>query len=151
MLPRVAGVLTMTLLLVGIASAEEVTSITGRWRTMRHGALVDIVNCGDGSPCGVLSWVAADIAQGAVTDARNPNRDLRGRALIGVPILWGFQPAEGGWESGRLYNPDTGQTFRSSVRLLAARQLRVTGCLGPLCRTEVWTRVGRAPAAQGGL
>ncbi|KAF0182173.1 MAG: hypothetical protein FD124_914 [Alphaproteobacteria bacterium] len=145
----VATASTAALLLCGIASAEGVAGVTGRWRTERHGALVDIQECSDRSPCGVLAWAAPATTRGVVTDQRNPDRSLRRRPLIGLPILWGLTPAKAGWEDGRLYNPDTGQTFRSSLRLTSARQLHVTGCLGPLCRTEVWTRV--TPSQQKGL
>lgn len=123
------------------ASAHDISELSGRWRTQRHGAHVDIADCGDGSPCGVLAWVPPAVTNGATTDERNPNRALRTRPLVGVPILWGLHAADGGWGDGRLYNPDTGQTFRTFVNPSSRRQLRVTGCLGALCRTEIWTRI----------
>ncbi len=143
----VATASIVALLLCGAASAEGAADVSGRWRTQRHGALVDIQDC-NGSPCGVLAWAAPATTRGITTDQRNPNRSLRRRHLVGLPILWGLTPANGGWEDGRLYNPDTGQTFRSSLRVTSARQMHVTGCLGPLCRTEVWTRV--SPSQQKG-
>lgn len=94
--------------------------------------------------CGPAS--AEGVAE--VTGQRNPDRSLRRRPSIGLPFLWGLTPAKGGWEDGRLYNPDTRRTFRSSLRLKSARQLHVTGCLGPLCRTEAWTCVS-SPQQKG--
>jgi uncharacterized protein (DUF2147 family) len=100
-----------------------------------------VADCGDGSPCGALAWVSPSISGGATSDERNPNAALRGRPLLGLPILWGFQCKAGLLEQGRVYNPDTGQTFRSSIRKVSTDKLHVTGCLGPFCLTETWTRV----------
>ena len=128
------------LLASAAACAEGMDDFAGRWRTVRHGALVEIVDCGDRSPCGVLAWVDPAITRGTTRDIRNLNPALRNRALIGVPILWGFTPTGEGWEGGRLYNPDDGKTFAAHLQLLSPHNLRVTGCLGPLCRSQVWTR-----------
>jgi uncharacterized protein (DUF2147 family) len=132
------------LVLAGGASAQGVDGLYGQWRTVRHGALVEIVDCGDGTPCGVLAWVDASISGGNVQDIRNTDLELRGRPLIGLPILWGFLPAREGWSNGRIYNPEDGKVFRAYLRLLSPTQLRVTGCYGPFCRSQVWIRSGNS-------
>jgi uncharacterized protein (DUF2147 family) len=43
---------------------------------------------------------------------------------------------------------DDGKTFRAHLRLLSASELRVTGCLGLLCLSEVWTRFMSGNAAR---
>lgn len=123
------------------ASAPEASSPVGRWRTQMHGALVEIKSCTNRSPCGFLAWVDHSVSQGITTDIRNPNPALRSRPLIGVPIIWGLRRDGPGWKGGRVYNPETGQTFRSSMQPVSDRKLRVTGCWGPLCRSEIWVRV----------
>ena len=123
------------------ASAQGINDLTGTWRTVRHGALVTITDCGNGSPCGGLEQVSTAITNGHTTDIRNPNATLRTRPLIGVPILWGFASGTEGWRNGHLYNPDDGKTFRAYLRLLSPNELRVTGCLGPFCRSQIWTRI----------
>lgn len=110
------------------------------WRTQMHSALVRISACEDSTPCGALVWVDPELTEGAMTDARNPDRRLRNRPLVGLRILWGLQSEATQWASGRVYNPDTGQTFSASLRLLSEDTLLVTGCLGPLCRSERWIR-----------
>ncbi|MEM9285405.1 MAG: DUF2147 domain-containing protein [Pseudomonadota bacterium] len=125
----------------GSAMAGELAGIAGEWRTVRHGADVAISDCGDGTPCGFLLSVSADMTGGETKDVRNKNPELRDRPLIGVPILWGFSESEQGWRQGQLYNPDTGQIFRSSLELLSPDQLKVKGCLGPFCRQQIWTRL----------
>jgi uncharacterized protein (DUF2147 family) len=105
-----------------------------------HHALVSISACEDSTPCGALVWVDPELTEGATTDTRNLDRRLRNRPLVGLPILWGFQSARTQWASGHVYNPDTGQTFSASLRLVSEDTLLVTGCLGLLCRSERWIR-----------
>lgn len=127
-------------LMVGGSNAEGHDDLTGLWRTVRHGALVDIADCGDSTPCGTLTWISEAISEGNTTDIHNRNHALRIRPLIGLPILWGFECREAVCQNGRLYNPEDGKTFRAHMQLLSAAKLRVSGCLGPLCRSQIWTR-----------
>ena len=128
-------------LLAGPAGADTLSEIAGSWRTVRHEADVEIMDCGDGSPCGYLLHPGLQLGEGRTRDNRNPDAALRDRPLDGLPLLWGYSRAGAGWEGGRLYNPETGQTFRSSMELISADRLRVRGCLGLLCSSQVWTRI----------
>ena len=129
--------------------ASELSEIVGTWKTVRHGAEVRIADCGNGSPCGTLVAFGPDMADGHTQDDRNPDRSLRSRPLQGLPILWGYTAEEEGWRGGRLYNPETGQVFRSSLTLLSETDLKVRGCLGPLCRSQIWTRISHKTANVG--
>ena len=122
------------------ASAEGIEELIGVWRTIRHGALVEISDCGNETPCGTLAWASETVFKGNTQDIRNRNLALRERPLLGVPILWGFQSLDGTWQNGRIYNPEDGKTFRANLRLLSADELQVTGCIGPFCRSQIWTR-----------
>jgi len=126
--------------LAGDASAEEIGDLMGYWRTVRHGALVKIADCGNGTPCGELAWVSEAISEGNILDIHNPDPALRAQRLIGAPILWGFSADEDGWRNGRLYNPEDGKVFRSHLQLLSHSELQVSGCFGPFCRRQIWTR-----------
>lgn len=138
----------MALLVIigGPAAAEEPDPLFGHWRTVRHGAEVVISDCGNGSPCGYLVAVDDAITGGKTRDERNSDPSLRDRPLAGLPLLWGFTFEDGRWRRGRLYNPDTGQTFRSTMYLISDDALRVEGCLGVFCRSQTWTRIHRPGA-----
>ena len=124
-----------------LASSSELPNMIGNWRTVRHGAEVLIIDCGNGSPCGRLVSVGSDIRGRHTSDVRNRNPALRNRSLKSLPIFWGYSHGKKGWTNGRLYNPETGQTFRSSLKLINRNRLRVTGCLGLFCRSQTWTRI----------
>ncbi|WP_371309558.1 DUF2147 domain-containing protein [Hyphomonas sp.] len=130
-----------SVMLAGPAGAADVSDLAGHWRTVRHAADVEIADCGDGTPCGYLASAGSEVTGGRVRDERNPDPAQRNRLLADLPLLWGYSRSGEGWRDGRLYNPETGQTFRSSLELVSANQLRVQGCLGPFCRTQTWTRI----------
>jgi len=139
---RNIGVLITSLAcLAGTARANDISELEGHWRTVRHNAEVNITDCGDGSPCGYLIAVSEDVSGGETRDVRNGNRNLRARPLNGLPILWGYSAGKNCWENGRLYNPETGQTFRSSIHPISKNELQVKGCLGPFCRQQIWRRI----------
>ena len=126
--------------------------VAGTWSAeSRYGNIlghVRITDCGDGTPCGALAWFDSARTRQR-TDILNPDRTLRGRSLIGAPLITGFKRQGTAWRRGRLYNPEDGKTFACTLQLAPDRHhLRVTGCLGPFCQTKIWTRVA-ASASQG--
>lgn len=122
------------------STAQEFPAPFGVWRTQMHGALVEMRLCSDNSPCAFLKWFNPTLTRGITNDLRNPNRAQRTRALIGVPILWGLRNNGNGWDNGKIYNPETGQTFKGSMRIISENRIQVTGCWGHLCRSEIWIR-----------
>ncbi|MGB3624263.1 MAG: DUF2147 domain-containing protein [Henriciella sp.] len=138
----VSGLMVLAIALApGPAVAGDLSDLVGTWRTVRHGADIRISNCGDGTPCGTLISVDLGIVGDSTRDENNRDKVLRSRPLDGLPILWGYSNGSDGWRNGRLYNPETGQTFRSSLSLISQNELKVRGCLGPLCRSQIWTRI----------
>jgi uncharacterized protein (DUF2147 family) len=115
--------------------------VDGVWLTADRDGHVEIRDCGDATPCGRLVWYDP-AKRGGPLDARNPIARLRTRALIGTPIFWGFARKYGEWTGGNIYNPQDGKTFTSKLRMGVDGALVVTGCLGPICITRRWTRVG---------
>lgn len=75
------------------------------------------------------------------TDARNPDRALRARPLVGVEIVRGLrETAPGVWTDGALYNPDDGRTYSGEIRLRNGL-LELRGCaLKIACQTQTWRR-----------
>jgi uncharacterized protein (DUF2147 family) len=73
--------------------------------------------------CGriIWLWTARDIAGQPASDKKNPDPAFRQRLLCGLTILQGLQPAGlDHWNSGSLYNPDDGTTYRVSAEVRSA-------------------------------
>ena len=108
--------------------------LAGDWVNADRSAVIRIAPCG-ARLCGRIVRV---LARGApTTDARNPDRALRSRPLVGLAVLSGFSASGAG---GRAYNPQNGRSYRATLRLNADGTLRVTGCVMVICRSQTWTR-----------
>lgn len=122
-------------------------AVAGLWVTDEGKGRVEIRDCGDGTPCGALVWIAPD-EPGSGLDENNPDPLLRSQPLLGLQILWGFEAQKDRWRKGRIYDPEVGKTYRSAMVLNEAGDLEVKGCIGPICRAVVWTRdLGAAAGA----
>jgi uncharacterized protein (DUF2147 family) len=94
----------------------------GAWFIDGTGVAVQIFDC-SGLLCGRIIWLekARDTAGRLARDNRNPDPVLRERPLCGLTVIQGLQPAGlDHWNSGSLYNPDDGKTYRISAELRSA-------------------------------
>ena len=132
-------ILSAIMALITNVAWAEIGLISGDWITQDEDAKIQIADCGDGTPCGTLVWVDPT-APGGGLDAENRETSLRSRSLIGLEIISGYEKRKGTWRNGRIYNPQDGKTFRSSLQLRSDNKLIVKGCLGPICRSNTWTR-----------
>jgi uncharacterized protein (DUF2147 family) len=94
----------------------------GAWFIDGTGGAVQIFDC-SGLLCGRIIWLRTvrDTAGRLTSDKKNPDPAFRQRLLCGLTILQGLQPAGlDHWNSGSLYNPDDGGTYRVSAELRSA-------------------------------
>ncbi len=125
-------------------AAADSHDVYGLWRSEAGDAHIEISDCGDGTPCGTLVWVDPAMTP-TDRDAKNRDESLRDRALVGIPIVWGYSKGRTKWRGGSVYNPEDGKTFKSSMRKRDDDTLELKGCIGPLCRTNIWTPVRTGP------
>jgi uncharacterized protein (DUF2147 family) len=134
------------LLSSGAAVAEGDTSVLGRWLTEGGKSHVQIYQCG-AHLCGRIVWLREpNFPSGeAKTDRKNPEQAKRNQPIIGLTMLWNMAKASdpGEWDSGRIYNPEDGETYKASMRLRADGKLQVRGYVGIslLGKTQIWERV----------
>ena len=89
----------------------------GAWFIDGTGGAVQIFDCG-GLLCGriIWLWTVRDMAGQPTSDKKNPDPAFQQRLLCGLTILEGLKPAAlDHWNSGSLYNPDDGVTYRVSA------------------------------------
>ncbi len=147
----VAALLTM----LAASASGQTGSVMGIWLTALGVAQVRIGACdspANGPVCGVIvglinpkgpdgQVVAPDMA----TDFRNPDPNLRGRKVIGMPLIWGFKKTAdlNAFEEGHIYNGENGKVYTANISLQPDGTLRLRGYVGsPMFgETQIWTRV----------
>jgi uncharacterized protein (DUF2147 family) len=134
--PRAAAALFALAALAAPMSAQALEGTL--WRTASGAGIVRMEPCEGGKLCGVLTRAVTGGQPGV--DANNPDPALRARPLVGMRILSGFSRApDGRHVGGRIYNPEDGKTYRSELATRPDGKLAVKGCVGPICRTQLWT------------
>lgn len=123
-----AFILGAGILAAGSASADPVEGV---WQTEPDdGAYAQITM----APCG-------DRLCGVITAAFNEDGSPRESENVGKQIVWDMQPAgDGSYRDGKIWRPSNGKTYKSKMALSGDR-LKVSGCIGPICLGQNWTRV----------
>ena len=98
------------------------TGIVGDWLVAGHGAIIRIQQAGDQFD-GYITWQLYDtyppedgpaLDGKVVTDRNNSDPARRGRPLTGLRLLTGlrYDPADGKWIDGRVYDTENGRAYR---------------------------------------
>lgn len=125
-------VLIFSLALSEPAHAATPAEVAGDWATPGLGAIVRLAPCANDRErlCGRLIW------------AWDPSRVERG--AIGTEMLRNFIWRSDAWVNGKVFNPEDGRTYSGSIRP-DGDVLRLRGCAGPFCQTQVWRRLSSIP------
>jgi len=111
-----------------------------------EGSQVQIYKAKDGTYEGKVVWMEFPNHPNGDPrrDVKNPDPEKRNQTNVGIVIIKGFTYNEAAdeWENGTVYNPASGKTYRSFMKLEGDNKLKVRGYLGfsLLGKTVVWTR-----------
>jgi uncharacterized protein (DUF2147 family) len=140
-------------LLASTASAQQ--GVQGTWLSASGVAQIKIGPCPDaanGPICGFVVGLIKPkgpdnkvVAPDAAVDYRNENPALRGRKVIGMPLIWGFKATSDPnvFDGGQIYNGENGKIYSANISLQPDGKLRLRGYVGtPMFgETQLWTRV----------
>lgn len=119
-------------------------AILGKWYTPDKESIVEIYK-ENGAYCGKVWWAAEQLDSfgNPITDTQNPDLRLRGRRVVGMAFMWGFDYVRGRWEDGRIYNARDGKTYNAYMELDGPNTLHLRGYIGVslIGKTSVWQRV----------
>lgn len=112
------------------ASIAHADPVEGYWQTEVDGegyAHVKITTCG-AAICGSIARTFDGTGE-VKTD------------LLGKPIVWDMQAQGGGkYAGGKIWQPSTDKVFNSKM-VMTGNQLKVSGCVGPICKAQTWKKV----------
>ncbi len=128
------SLLFSALLAIGFAGVAYAEQVNGTWKTEEGDEggylLLKFGPCG-AEYCGVITKVVDG------NGAAEADSDLLGKRMV-----WGMQDnGDGSYSGGRIWAPDADRTYRSRMAVEGGN-LRVSGCVGPFCRSQTWTRAG---------
>ena len=129
----------LTLILLSSASAARAAEVTGNWVTEDRTAVIAVQRCGT-SVCGNVAKILILKPDHPKTDVRNPDPGLRSKPILGLRILSGFTRNGDRWDNGRIYDPNSGKSYKSKLSLNRDGSLNVSGCVAFICKTQRWTR-----------
>ena len=121
-------------------------SPVGLWQTEGGKSHVQIFACG-AQLCGRIVWLREPNQPSGQpkVDQKNPDQTKRGQKIIGLQMLWNFaktrDPNE--WDGGRIYNPEDGEIYKSTMKIRPDGKLEVRGYVGIslLGKSQYWERV----------
>ena len=119
-------------------SSEE--GIFGYWLT--SGSIVKIETCNN-SICGEIATVFTEegVDPKSILDENNKDKLKRERPIVGINILSDFSIAKSDqkiFKGGKIYDPRSGNTYKSNLYLNDNGTLKVEGCLAFICDGEEW-------------
>ena len=113
--------------------AVAATPIDGNWINP-HGSVVVTTGECHAKLCGWVSWASAQ-AQADAADAGVTT-------LIGTELLQDYHASGQGRWTGRVFVPDMGKTFSSTLEQIDSNHLKISGCLlgSWFCKSQMWVR-----------
>lgn len=115
---------------LGFAAPALADPVEGVWKTQVDDgayAYITIAPCGE-KICGTISRTFDD--SGEYNSANK-----------GKPIVWDMEAQGGGaYKDGKIWQPSTGKVYNSKMAL-TGNSLKVQGCVGPICKKQMWSRV----------
>ncbi|HXP90317.1 MAG TPA: DUF2147 domain-containing protein [Fibrobacteria bacterium] len=128
----------------GTIAGEPGNGIVGDWLTGGGKSIVRIERTGP-IFTGAIVWLKDPEAPGGgpKLDHMNPDLSRRGRDILGLVILSDLRSdPDGNWSGGRIYDPESGKTYRCEASLDGPDRIRLRGFVGfaLLGRTEIWRR-----------
>lgn len=125
-----------------VASAQN-ASPAGRWKTYdeetgKPRLIVDVYEAKGGTYAAKVVDTLFQ-ADAVCTECKG---DKKGKPIKGMVIMWGQKPgAAGSFSDGQVLKLTNGKTYKSKAQLQAGgSKFEVSGCLGPICKKQVWTR-----------
>ena len=117
-------------LAASLVTLPAFADITGSWLSEKNDEgkqiSVEIYNCGD-QICG------------KITDVHNSDNT----SIIGKEMIEGMnKKSDTKYGGGKIYAPDTEKWYKSKIKVEDANTLKVSGCVGFICRNQIWTRAG---------
>lgn len=122
---------------MAFAQTNDADRILGTYLSENKTGKVEVTKQ-NGKYIGTLVWTSIEGSK----DEKNPDASLKKRTLKGVVILKDMTYDNGIWKNGTIYDPESGNTYKATIKLKSDGNLTLRGYIGvpALGRNSVWTR-----------
>ncbi|MEX3008927.1 DUF2147 domain-containing protein [Hoeflea sp. TYP-13] len=125
-------ILIATLTLLSMGTLAYGADATGMWQTQpaKNGDYLKVKV----APCGANLCGTIDAAYGS------DHKPISGFKDAGKQLIWDMKPdGAGKWSGGKVWSPELNVTANGKLAL-QGDTLVVSGCKGPICRSQDWAR-----------
>ena len=126
--------LLLSIFLGVLAHADERAAVLGRWAS--DNSILEVVESGGQLHATIIALLdpvyRADedgVAGTVRVDSKSPNEVLRSRPLVGIDLLEAYSYEDGKWR-GRIYDPESGKTYKSQMTVDPNGNLLMRGYIG---------------------
>ena len=141
------GIAAAALFAPGSTSHAASADPTGYWvkPDAERESKIQVFKCGKDKTllCAKIAWLKdPNNSKGKpLTDIRNENPSLRNRQIVGLTIFTGLAPTAPSTWTGKIYNPEDGQTYSATLTVVSRKQIQLKGCKAwLLCGERQWLR-----------
>lgn len=152
MFSRIAVVSCLGVLMVigGLSSAApDPDAVVGVWLTDGGGSKIEIYKK-DAKYYGKIVWLKEPNVEEGKPEAGKPKRDANNPdpvhktdPILGLQLLRDFEfDGTDKWGNGTIYDPETGKTYKCTMKIAEGGKLDVHGYIGipAFGRSTIWTR-----------
>lgn len=127
----------LALFLAAISSASMLdAAVNGKWINPSRSVIIDIGPCGH-LLCGTVVWASEKAKQ----DARKGTHQL-----VGTQLLTGLHHASTHLWKGKIFVPDQNMHASAKLKTQGGNELKVSGCVMMICKSQMWTRTHQSHA-----
>ncbi|MCK4662632.1 MAG: DUF2147 domain-containing protein [Bacteroidales bacterium] len=124
--------------------SSKTDAITGNWITEENESIVEIFKKNN-KYYGKIVWLNEPYEENGKPkkDTKNPNEELRNEPIMGIVFMNNFVYDENNiWDSGKVYDPESGNTYSGTLTLKDNNTLYLRGYIGfsIFGRTAIWKR-----------
>lgn len=137
---------------LGATAETDPDAVLGQWWTDGEGSKIQIYKSGD-KYHGKIVWLKEPNYAESDPEAGKPKRDRKNPdparqndPMVGLNLVKDFTfDGESGWTGGTIYDPESGKTYKCTMKLSDANTLDVRGYIGipAFGRSTTWKRVGK--------
>ena len=113
----------------------------GIWRLNTGRVTVKVVHCGANICANIIALAKPNYPDGTpLLDALNPNKSMRKRPVMGLPVISGMVQTGPNTFKGYIYNADDGGSYRATATVTATN-MQLKGCWFVFCQDSNFIRV----------